>query len=222
MMGHDSRRRDGINLIGFLARALLLAALALCVWGGWAAMRDGPATAPAFAVARIGAAAARYDPAYGRSAADRAGGELAELNLVARFPGFAPAGADDGAAPASLVFARLDPADSTLAPEERMAKLYVRFLEPNEWIVPGGLTMRRFQAGSPYEREELYYVPPEGRVFATRCTRPGLAADGLPETCLRDFRVRGVDAQIRFSTDLLPQWEALDAGARGLVEAVVR
>ena len=46
-----------------------------------------------------------------------------------------------------------------------------RFLEPDGWSHPGGLIARAFQAGSPFEGQELYFVAPEGRVFAARCAK---------------------------------------------------
>ena len=101
-------------------------------------------------------------------------------------------------------------------------KLYARFLEQTAWNNPGGLIMRRFEKGSPYEREDLYLAPPEGRIFAARCMRPSQPPDGLPNTCITEFRLRGLDAQLRFVPDLLPEWERLMDGARGLIESLAR
>ena len=206
----------------FALKLFLALALALGAGGVWLFFRDGTSQVPSFATARIGEATVRYSVAYGRSPGDREGGRLDQLNLAARFPDFSPAGGDLTARPDSIVFIRLDPADPSLPPEERMDKLYARFLEPDEWSNPGGLMMRRFEPTSPFGREELYYAPPEGRLFTARCTRPAQPPDGLPETCLHDFRVGKLDVQIRFSPELLPEWEALSESARALARRVVQ
>lgn len=200
--------------------------LAIAVgYGGWQfAQRLGPeATGFAAPVSvRLGAARLRVEPAYVRDSEDRRGGALDRLDIAARFPNFAPAGGGSARADDNLVFIRLEEADASLAPEERAAKLYVRFLETEQWSNPGGLAMRRFEPGSPYEHEELYYTPPEGRLFAARCTRPRQPPDGLAETCLFDLRINGVDAHVRFSPELLAEWERLSRGARALVERLTR
>ena len=118
-------------------------------------------------------------------------------DLVAFFPDFTPAGgfADVAAATdlddrfARLVFIGLKPADPTLDPAERTARLYQRFLDENSWSHPGGLVARAFVDGSPFEGDELFYVAPEGRDFAARCRRPDPARK-TPNTCIADFRSR--------------------------------
>ncbi len=210
----------------FIKSLATLCALVAVGAGGWSVMRflrrDAPRGA-AFAIARIGAAHVRYDPAYARDARDRDGGRLDRLDLAVRFPGFTPATMETASkTPEPLLFLQLEEADPTLPPEERAAKLYVRFLEPEQWTNPGGIVMRRFQSGSPYESEELYFAPPEGRLFAARCTRPRQPPDGLPETCLNDIRVNGLDVHMRFHPDMLPEWERMVEGSRALIERMTR
>ena len=120
-----------------------------------------------------------------------------------------------------MVFVTLKPADSSLDPAERTAKLYQRFLVETSWSHPGGLIARAFQDGSPFEGDELYYVAPEGREFAARCRRPDPERK-TPNTCLYDFRLGDLDVEMRFSAGLLAQWVELKAGARGLIEAARR
>ncbi len=174
------------------------------------------------ATTEIGSARLHYDAGYGRTDRDRWGGQLEQLNFAAQVPDFTPAGENLTAAPDTLAFVHLEAADRSLAPQERMAKLYARFLDERQAPVANGLVMRQFASDSPYGREDLYFTPPEGRVFTARCTRPARPPDGLPETCLFYLRVNGLDAQIRFSPVLLPQWEPLSAGARALIERIAR
>ena len=113
-------------------------------------------------------------------------------------------------------------ASETLGPGERTTRLYARFLEADVWSHPGGLIMRRFQDGSPYQNEDLYMTPPEGRRFSARCPRPRQPPDGLPDSCLADIRLDGIDVRLRFSSALLPDWEQLYNGTRGLVQSFRR
>ncbi len=60
-------------------------------------------------------------------------------------------------------------------------------------------------------------APPEGRVFAARCTRPMQPPDGLPNTCLSEMRFNGLDVRLRFSPNLLETgngwWRAFAASS---------
>jgi hypothetical protein len=159
----------------------------------------------------------------------RDGGRLDRLDLAAFFPDFTPAGAandidaqtDLAERYQKLVFVTVRPADSELDPAERPSKLYARFLEPDQWSHPGGLVASAFQAGSPFEGQELYFAAPEGRAFAARCRRSDQTRT-TPNSCTYDFRVDGLDIELRFSAALLSEWEKLSAGARGLIEAARR
>jgi hypothetical protein len=202
----------------------LVAAVALALVGaGVLAYRQLAAPAPRFAVATVGGERLRLASAYLRPS--RAG----ELEIVAFFPDFTPAGgfADVAAATdlddrfARLVFVGLKPADPALDPAERTARLYQRFLDDNSWSHPGGLVARAFVDGSPFEGDELFYVAPEGRDFAARCRRPDPARK-TPNTCIAEFRLGDLDVELRFAASLLSQWSALKEGARGLIEAAKR
>jgi hypothetical protein len=152
-----------------------------------------------------------------------------ELDLAAFYPGFAPAAdssdvtkqTDLGERFQRTVFITIRPADTSLDPAERLTKLYARFLESDEWSHPGGLVARAFQKGSPFENEELYFAAPEGRAFAARCQQPDQTRK-TPNTCAYDFRVKDLDVELRFSAALLSEWEALNAGARGLIASARR
>jgi len=151
------------------------------------------------------------------------------VELAAFFPDFAPAGRfDDIDARTNLVerfqrlvFLELRPADKSIDPAERTARLYVRFLSETWWSHPGGLLAREFEPGSPFEEDELYYSPPDGRDFAARCHRPDPDRK-TPNTCLAAFRSGAIDAELRFSAALLSDWRTLIGNARGLIETARR
>ena len=151
------------------------------------------------------------------------------VELVAFFPDFQPAGRfDDIGAGADLderfqrlVFLELRAADPRLDPAERTSRLYSRFLVESSWSHPGGLVARKFEDGSPFEGDELFYTPPDGRDFAARCRQPDPERK-TPNTCIASFRTRAIDVELRFSAGLISQWQALIAGARGVIETARR
>lgn len=151
------------------------------------------------------------------------------IELAAFFPDFSPAGRfDDVDAHTDLeerfqrlVFLELRPADRSVDPTDRVTRLYLRFLNETSWSHPGGLVARAFEPGSPYEGDELFYTPPDGREFAARC-RKADPDRKTPNTCIAILRSGDIDAQLRFSSGLLSQWQDLVAGARGLIETARR
>jgi hypothetical protein len=153
-------------------------------------------------------------------------GTSERIDLLALFPEMSAAGIPPATTtaltaqdPRRLVFIAVLRGDGVLDPSERPQELYGRFLEPDTWQNPGGLLLRRFEAGSPYEDEELFIAPPDGRVFAARCRKPGKGTENIGEACLWRFRQAGADVQVRFSVDLLPQWEPMATGVGRLLGA---
>jgi hypothetical protein len=150
--------------------------------------------------------------------------ESTQLDLVAVFPDFRPArsrNADElSGERTSMIFIKLSAPDDAVEPADRPSKLYARFLEPEAWSHPGGLVMRRFEKDSPYEGEELFIAPPDGRTFFARCPRP--KQDGLPVSCISEFRQAGLEVRLRFAPELLPAWQQMIDGARGLVRSILR
>ena len=208
-----------------LAVAAGLAAAGVAGGGVWLALREGRDRGAAgdLADARLDAVRLVYPAALARAGAGRRGGALETLDLAATWPGLEPLPQRRPGAPEpAQVFISVRPQTAAIDPAERPVKLYARFFAPEIWSEPGGLVMRRFEPGSPYAREELFLVPPEGRAFSARCTRPAQPADGLPETCVSQMWIKGLEVQVRFAPALLPEWEALQGGARRLVEGMVR
>jgi hypothetical protein len=210
------------RLITFLAALSLIVIAGVSGWTIRTLLRAESAATSPYVVARLGQTRLVYEAAYARSPAARQGGVIDALDLAARFPDFVGAGADFHSKPESIVFLDLEPATEGDAPEDRMARLYARFLESEPWSNPGGLVMRRFMPDSPYAGEELYFAPPEGRVFTARCTRPAQPPDAALESCLYDVRVGPIDAHVRFRPELIGDWEALSNGARALVQRIQR
>jgi hypothetical protein len=203
-----------------------LGALVLIVGAGVGAWRVfWPGQAPATTRATVGETSFALPTGYFRPAS-RGGGKLEKMQLAAFFPDFTPAGDLNDITSATnlgeryerLVFVTIAQSDASLDPADRPIKLYARFLDPEGWTHPGGLIARAFLPGSPFEGEELYFIAPEGREFAARCGKPDEARKS-PNFCIDDFRVDKLVVELRFSANLLSEWQALMSGARGLVES---
>ncbi|GGG27540.1 hypothetical protein [Chelatococcus composti] len=153
----------------------------------------------------------RVPAAWLRETMDPAGGPVQRLDLAIPWPHAA------GGSEKEIVAVTLVPADAALDPVERPAKLYMRFLAPESWPAPGGLVLRRFRAGSPYEGEELYLTPPDGRRFFARCARPA-ASDVVAPLCTTVMRLAGIDVVLRFGPERLADWPRLRSGAERLMQ----
>jgi hypothetical protein len=113
--------------------------------------------------------------------------------------------------PRLLIFLTIERADGVIDPSERIGPLYGRFLDAGTFEHPGGLVLRRFQAGSPYAGEELYIAPPDGSTFHARCPteRSGSGVD-----CLWRMRLDQADITTRMAPELLPHWEEISVGVQ--------
>jgi len=202
----------------------LLVLLAVCGAGlAFLAWReDDPGT---IVEAEIGGARFAFPRGYARDEATAAGGFAERLAFVARFPDFAPlARRGRGSAsqsPRAVVAITLSPKDDGADPAERPAVLYSRFFEADVWPGPAGLILRRFERGSPYDLEQIYLAPPDGRSFFARCPKTETAGPATTaEPCLTIFRKGALDVELRFPPALLEHWEALGDGARSFVDGL--
>ncbi|MCV9939080.1 hypothetical protein OIU35_22250 [Boseaceae bacterium BT-24-1] len=114
----------------------------------------------------------------------------------------------------------LSPPDKVNEPATQLST-YARFLTPTVWSNPGGLVVRGFRKGSPYEGDELYVSVPDGRGFAARCPVE-TAQSGLDEPCRVTFRHRGVDVNIRFPRAIVADWQVMIGGVRRSIDRLTR
>jgi hypothetical protein len=171
----------------------------------------------------IGEARLSLDPAFLRNPDQRKGGRFERLDVALLMPDFKPAGALDArdlARPdrdADMLFVTIVPQDGTLDPADRPTQLYARFLEPGAPAPEIGLIHRRFAEGSPYENEDLYMAPPEGRLFAARCRGGQGPLFGPGSACLHEFRTHGLDVLLRFAPARLADWDRLADRVHALI-----
>ncbi|SEG17867.1 hypothetical protein [Bosea lathyri] len=119
----------------------------------------------------------------------------------------------------SRLLVTLSPPDKVNEPATQLS-VYARFLTPTVWSNPGGLVVRGFRKGSPYEGDEFYVSVPDGRGFAARC--PVETGTELDEPCRVTFRHRGMDVNIRFPRRIIADWELMLGGVRRTVDGMIR
>jgi len=113
----------------------------------------------------------------------------------------------------------LSPPDKVNEPARQLAT-YARFLTPTVWSNPGGLVVRSFRKGSPFEGDEFYVSVPDGRGFAARC--PVETAANLDEPCRITFQHRGMDVNIRFPRSIIANWAEMLGGVRRAIDGLIR
>ncbi len=159
-----------------------------------------------------------------RDPEQRVSGNLNVINLAVNWPDFSPIVAPSnliniGDMQAQKIFITIEPADETLPPEQRPSSLYSRFLTTDINDSQNQLVTRVFKAGSPYAGEVLHIAPPNGESFAARCQLTK-APEARPEHCLWQFRMSKLDVSVRFSEELLTQWDALSTTTRTVIENI--
>lgn len=214
--------RKTLVVLGFGPFLVLL--LALAAWRLW------PSSLPDEAqVFTVGGHRLRFAADYLRSS-DVADADRVDLLVLA--PDFTPAAESPQRLPApgesgqkgrAQIFIALTPAPKleSGAAGASPAERYGPYLGAEALVADGGLLRRRFEDNSPFAGEDLYMAPPDGEEFAALCQRPKIPADGLPDTCLAEFRVENILAQIRFDPVWLGQWSALRANALLLVRGAI-
>jgi hypothetical protein len=214
---------------GVIALALVILAAVLGAVGAWVWWL-GPNRSAIDAISPISIGPLRLNVpgAYLRGGHLIRSGAVERVDVVARFPEMSAAGLPPASTTEiaqqnamTMVFIAVIRSDGGLDPADRPQEIYGRFLEPDTWQNPGGLVLRRFEPKSPYADEELFLAPPDGRAFSARCRRAEAQAAVVGETCLWRYRLNEQDVQVRFSPELLPQWEQMTEGVRRLIQGWV-
>ncbi|MDJ0449067.1 hypothetical protein [Methylocystis sp. JR02] len=188
--------------------------LALCIAVGTVLLFSARGNAPNETIhAEVAGVSFSYARAYARDETTGVGGMADRLSFIVSYPGFAPVKAKPRVG--EPVTFTVTSKDDGLDPSERPAKLYARFLTPETLDGPGGLVLRRFEPGSPYDSEELFIAPPDGSAFFARCPKPETGAPG--EGCISVFRKGALDVELRYAPALLENWDALYEGAQTLL-----
>ncbi|MCO4055101.1 MAG: hypothetical protein HEQ16_13860 [Bosea sp.] len=205
-------RADGM-IWTFVALLLLMAGGCLAAGLWWI---NRPAQPPQLLDMRIGGERLVIPSNYkGPRTADM-GREVGMTRLRVTWPGLLAATAEEVA----QVHITLGPSDASTDPAAQFATL-ARFLTPGAWSNPGGLVVRNFKKGSPFESEELYMSLPDGAEFFARCTAD-LARIGFDEGCRAVIKHTGIDIRLRFPREALAEWRALSDAVKQLVDGFRR
>jgi hypothetical protein len=193
-----------------LASALLAIAAIIGAALLFVAQEEAPET---MIQAELAGSKFRYARAYARDEATGVGGLLEKLSFLVAFPTFAPVKLRGRRS--DTIAVTLTSKDDGLDPKGRPAKLYARFLTPETFEGPGGLVLRHFEQNSPYDLEELFIAPPDGKDFFARCPKADTGA--LTEACISIFRAGDFDVELRYAPTILKHWEALYEGAQAML-----
>jgi len=233
MAGRSPRRaRKGarsplmLPLVIFLAvSSVAMSYVAYVLWPRW----PGPVVTPNMPSLPIvvGGAAFNVPPAAIRRALQRKPGTQERIDLVFLWPSLAPpasaaeagpqgaSAATEAAQPFERIFLTVAASDGGPSPLERMQTIYRRYLAPETMSAPNGLIMLAFRKDTPYQGEDMLYMPNMPERFILRCTRDG--AGPTPGMCLHERRVVGADVTVRFPRAWLEDWNDVADGIDRLI-----
>ncbi|MGZ8310011.1 MAG: hypothetical protein ACXWU0_09455 [Rhodoplanes sp.] len=193
--------------------------VALVLWPRWPGAAVAP-DAPTLPIT-VGGVLFNVPPAAIRVPMQRHTGAQERLDLAFLWPSLAPPDAaakpapTEAAPPIDRLFITIAPQSIALAPSERVKSIYPRYLAETQFDGPDGLKVISFRDGTPYQAEDLFFDPAAQPGFVARCSRPGAA--GTPGMCLLERRIENADVTVRFPSDWLTGWRAVNAGVEMLM-----
>jgi hypothetical protein len=224
LAGHPARpksRKRGPSVglaIALAALSILIvvaaAFVALVLWPRWPAATVAPDT-PALPIT-VGGVLFNVPPDAIRVPLQRRPGAQERLDLAFLWPSLEPPdpkarpAPSETAPPIDRMFITIAPQASALSPSDRVRTIYPRYLSDTQFDGPDGLKVISFKDGSPYQHEDLFFDPAMQPGFVARCSRPGAA--GTPGMCLFERRFEGADATVRFPSEWLAEWRAVNEG----------
>jgi hypothetical protein len=203
----------------FVALAgLAVAYVGYVLWPRWPGAPVSLA-APALPIV-VGGTMFNIEPAAIRRAVQRKPGTQSRIDLAYLWPSLVPAelpgqvqtGKAETVKPADpneRLFLTIADGRDAMAPDERMKTIYPRYLGQAVAIPAGGLSLRAFRDGTPYQGEDLIAADGAPDGFTARCSRSGIGNSGM---CLLQRRIGGADVTARFPRDWLTDWKAVLSG----------
>ncbi|TMJ02929.1 MAG: hypothetical protein E6G97_11120 [Alphaproteobacteria bacterium] len=201
-----------ITLVALIVFAAAFVALVL--WPRWPGTAVAP-DAPSLPVT-VGGVLFNLPPAAIRVPMQRHPGAQERVDLAFLWPSLgvpdptAKPAPSEAVPPIDRLFITIQPPSIALSPAERVKSIYPRYLADTQFDGPDGLKVISFRDGTPYQGEDLYFDPAAQPGFVVRCSRPGGA--GTPGMCLYERRIEGADLTLRFPSDWLTGWRAMNAG----------
>ncbi len=205
------RRKRSVFTLPFAILVLLAAAAAAFVsyvlWPTWPSTPT-PLDAPAIPVTVAGVL---FDvpPAAIRAAVQRHPGQQDRIDLAFDWPSLTRPKAAAAERADERLFVTIAGLGTVLPPLERLRTIYPRYVEAQAKAGQYGLAILPFQAGTPYEGEDLVYVGTNPEQFFARCTRP---VRSVPGTCIHERALDGAEITMRFPRDWLTDWRKVADG----------
>ncbi|MBB4064880.1 hypothetical protein [Gellertiella hungarica] len=120
-----------------------------------------------------------------------------------------------------LIFVQITQSVMSRDMSGRVEPIYSHYFRGNPQDAGNGLTLHHFAPEAGYQDDVLLTAPRAGQPdFAVRCILPKTPQEATSGDCQRDIGA-GKDLSVlyRFSSDLLPEWEALDRAVAAFVAA---
>jgi hypothetical protein len=222
------RRPRGLSLLPLLVlMALALAAVGFVAYVLWPRWPGAVAAidAPELPI-MVGDVTFNVPPAAIRAAVQRRPGVQERLDLGFLWPSLLPPNQmkvassppDAEPQPIDRIFLTIAAANGTLAPLDRFATIYPRYVAQVGDPPAAGLVGFRFRDGTPYQGEDLIYEAAQPQHFFVRCTRDGPGP--IPGICLDERRMRNADVTVRFPRAWLADWRGVIDGIDRLVASL--
>ncbi|WP_242223133.1 hypothetical protein [Shinella zoogloeoides] len=123
---------------------------------------------------------------------------------------------NDANHPESLIFLNLSQSTMSRDMSGRLEPIYSHLFDDRPEPGPAGLTRQPLKENSGYGGEVFFTgILPDGSDYAVRCMIPADDAQSTSADCQRDIHIgRDLSVLYRFSSRLLPQWQAMEARVR--------
>lgn len=123
---------------------------------------------------------------------------------------------NDASQPDSLIFLNLSQSTMSKDMSGRLGPIYSHLFDDSPEPGPAGLTLQRLKTNSGYGEEVFFTgILPDGSDYAVRCMMPADVSQSTSADCQRDIHIgRDLSVLYRFSSRLLPQWQAMEARVR--------
>ncbi len=123
---------------------------------------------------------------------------------------------NDASRPEGLVFLNLSQSTMSKDMSGRLGPIYSQLFDERAEPGPAGLLLRRLKGNSAYG-DEVFFTGAlhDGSDYAVRCMMPTDEKQSTSADCQRDIHIgRDLSVLYRFSSRLLPQWQAIEARMR--------
>lgn len=123
---------------------------------------------------------------------------------------------NDAGRPESLIFLNLSQSTMSRDMSGRLDPIYSHLFNGRPEPGPAGLTRQPLREKSGYGDETFFTgTLSDGSIYVVRCMMPADESQSTSADCQRDIHIgRDLSVLYRFSSRLLPQWQAMEARVR--------